>query len=344
MGEQESKKASNPSGLIFLILGLVAVGVIGYMAIEGWGFLDALYMVVITLATVGFREIHPLSPAGMIFTIFLIVFGLVTLYYVVRLLSEYILENKLEETLKYKKMEKTLRNLSEHFIICGFGRVGQQVAHELSQERADFVVIEKSAIAIEHCEQAGFLCIHGDATDEEVLQKAGILNAKGLIVCLGEDSDAVLTVVTARSMDKDLFIVARANGEKTANKLTKIGANRVVSPHHIGGFRMASFAMNPTVADFIDDIQDLSNKEVRIDDIIVSASSPVAGHTIAERLSNRTHGATVLAIHKQDGEAIINPTGDILIEAGDRLILLGTRDRLDAVLQLLGAKTNQLRR
>lgn len=335
MGETPSTKKANLWGLLLLVLALVVIGVTGYMTIEGWGMLDALYMVVITLATVGFREVHELSPAGIIFTILLIVFGLVTLYYVLRILGEYILENKLEETLKYKKMEKTLRNLSGHYIICGFGRVGHQVASELSQEHAEFVVIERDLNLIEGCERIGYPCIAGDATDEDTLKRAGILNAKGLIVCLGEDSDSVMTVVTARSMSKDIFIVARANNEGTASKLLKIGANRVVSPQHIGGFRMASFALNPTVADFIDDLQDLSNKEVRIDDVIVPAHSPVAGHTIAERLSNRNYGVTVLAIHKQDGEAIINPTGDVLVDAGDRLILLGTKDRLENMLKLL---------
>jgi len=335
MKEGESKRV-NLGVLLLLILALITIGVIGYSAIEGWNLLDALYMVIITLATVGFREVHPLSPAGMIFTILLIIFGLITLYYVIRTVGEYILENKLEETLKYKKMEKTLRDLKDHYIICGFGRVGRQVVQELSQEHADFVVVEKNPALAEACERLGYTCLVGDATEETALKQAGILNAKGLIICLGEDSDAVLTVVTAHSMNKDLFIVARANGENTAGKLLKIGANRVVSPQHIGGFRMASFALNPTVADFIDDLQDLSNQEVRIDDIIVSAHSLVAGHTIAERLSNRTYGATVLAIHKQDGEAIINPTGDVLIESGDRLILLGTKAKLDAVLKLLG--------
>jgi voltage-gated potassium channel len=344
MGDDSTKRAGHPWGLIFLILGLVAVGVLGYMAIEGWNFLDALYMVVITLATVGFKEVHPMSPAGTIFTILLIIFGLITLYYVVRLVSEYILENKLEETLKYKKMEKTLRNLSGHYIICGFGRVGHEVARELAHDRADFVVIERDPKLVEACEAAGLTCIYGDATDEEVLKRAGILNAKGLVICLGEDSNTVLIVVTARSMNKDLFIVARANGENTAGKLLKIGANRVVSPHHIAGFRMANFALDPAVADFVDDLQDLSNTEVRIDDVIISGNSPVANHTIAERLSNRTYGVTVLAINKQDGEAIINPTGDVLIEPGDRLILLGTKAKLDAMLQLLGSKPNLSRR
>jgi voltage-gated potassium channel len=337
MGEKQPTKKINLGGLILLIITLVVVGTIGFMLIEGWSFLTAFYVVISIFSTLGFTDPKLQTSAGTIFTILLVIFGLITLYYVIRVVSEYILENKLEEALKYKKMEKTLRNLSGHYIVCGFGRVGRQVVSELTQEHATFVIIERHPAVAEECERAGYPYLIGDATNEETLKNAGILDAKGMIVCLGEDSDAVMTVVTARTMNKDLFIVARANAEGTANKLLKIGANRVVSPHHIGGFRMASFALSPTVADFIDDIQDLSNREVRIDDVIVPAHSPVAGHTIADKLSNRTYGATVLAIHKQDGEAIINPTGDVLIEAGDRLILLGTQEKLEAVLNLLGA-------
>ncbi len=341
MKDEKTKKKANLLGPLILVFVLATIGTVGYMIIEGWNLLDAFYMVVITLATVGFKEVHNLSPAGIVFTILLIIFGITTLYYIIKVVGEYILENKLEEALKYKKMEKTLRNLSGHYIICGFGRVGQQVVRELTQEHASFVIIERDSTVGEVCERMNYPHLIGDATDEKTLKNAGILDAKGMIICLGEDSDAVMTVVTARTMNKDLFIVARANAESTANKLLKIGANRVVSPHHIGGFRMASFALSPTVADFIDDIQDLSNHEVRVDEVIIPAHSPVAGHTIAEKLSNRNYGTTVLAIHRQDGEVIINPTGDVPVNAGDRLILLGTQEKLEAVISLLGANTRK---
>ena len=325
-------------GLLFLIATLVVVGTIGYMFIEGWSLLDAIYMVVITLATVGFKEVHPLSPAGEVFTILLIIFGLVTIYYVVRLLGEYLIEDKLEEHLKSKKMEKSLKALSGHFIICGFGRGGRQGAHELTKEPVDFVVIEREPALVDECEREGFLCIAGDATDEVTLKRAGVMNARGLIICLGRDSDTVLAIITARGLNNDLFIVARANRDNTAAKLAQVGANRVVSPHQIGGFRMASFALNPEVADFLDDVQDLGNREVQIDDVIVANTSPAAGHSIASKLSNRVYGVSVLAIHKPDGTALINPIGDAVVEAGDRLILLGTKDKLVSVVKLLGAR------
>lgn len=323
--------------LTFLIVSLLMIGTLGYMWIEGWGFLEALYMVIITVATVGFREVHPLSPAGMVFTMVLIVFGILTISYIVRLFSEYILELKLEERFN-NRMTNSIKHLQDHQVICGYGRVGQEVARELSAEEVPFVVIEKDPTLVVSCTADGYLCVEGDASDEEILQAAGILHAKGFISCLGDDSATVLAIITAKGLNTDLFIVARANNDINANKLMKIGANRVVSPHQIGGFRMAGFALNPTVADFLDDVQDLSNQEVQINDIIISNNSPMAGHTIADKLSNRTYGVTVLAIHKPNGEAIINPIGDTHMEAGDRLILLGTRERLSDVLKLLGTK------
>jgi len=327
-------------GLVVLVLVLVTIGTLGFMFIEGWEFLDAIYMVVITLATVGFREVHELSPSGTIFTILLIIFGLVMLYYVMRLLGEYIIEDKLEESLESRKLERALKNLSKHYIIAGFGRVGRQIASELTKEGVDFVIIEKNPESIERCKRAGYLCLLGDSTEEETLKRAGTMEAKTLIVALGRDSDAVLTIITAKSLNNNIFVVARANRGSSPVKLSKIGANRVVLPHQIGAFRMANFALNPAVADFLDDVQDLANSEVEIDDVIVAESSVVAGHSIASRLSNRTFGATVLAIHKPDGNTIINPVGDAIIEAGDRLILLGTRSKLVKVVQMLEGKVN----
>jgi voltage-gated potassium channel len=336
--QPEEDKQINPWGLLLMIVALVGIGTMGYMFIQGWNFLDSLYMVVITLATVGFKEVHALSPAGVIFTILLIVFGIVTLYYVLRMLSEYVLESKLEERFKSKRMEKTINNMSGHIIVCGYGRVGAQVVGELDKDTTPFVIIENDVALAEKCEASGHMCLQGDATSEDVLKRAGVMNARGIVVCLGRDSDTVMTIITAKAMNNRIFVVARANQSTTANKLSQVGADRVVSPHQIGGFRMASFALNPEVADFIDDIQDLGNSEIQIDDITVPQNSPVAGHTIAQKLSNKVYGATVLAINKPDGKAIINPIGDTLVEAGDRLILIGTKQKLAEVLKLLGER------
>jgi len=317
--------------ILLLLLSLVALGTIGFMVIEGWPFLDALYMVVITLATVGYREVHPLSPAGTIFTILLIVFGIAILLYVIRLFSEYIIEDKLSETLKFTKMEKTIASLKNHFIVAGFGRVGRQAAQELVQEGADFVVLEKDGDVAQEARDLGYLVLTGDATDEALLKKAAIPHARGLIVATGRDSDNVLIVITARVLNPDIFIVARANREGGVERMTRVGANRVVSPYHIGGFRMATMVLRPAVADFLDDVVDASKTELEIVDLKIQRGSPLIGSTLSANLANRKTGISVLAIHKAEGRAIINPLGDTPLEEGDRLIVMGTENQIKQV-------------
>lgn len=320
--------------LIFLIVGLLVIGISGYMIIEGWGFLDALYMVVITLATVGYGEVHLLSPAGTIFTILLIVFGIVTLYYVIRVFGEYVLASRFDESFKNRQMHAKIQSLKDHFVVCGFGRVGEKVVDELSKENVHFVIIETDPEIVENCRAKGFFCLEGDATNEEVLLEAGVMNAKGLITALGQDSDNMLVVITARTLSSNLFIVARANADTAVAKLLRIGANRAISPYQISAFRMATFALHPGVADFIDNVLDFGKSEIQIIDIVVSSSSPLVDQPVEKYLANRKSGLSVLVINRADGHAIINPLGDTNIQAGDRLILMGTRDNLSTAEKL----------
>lgn len=322
-------------GLIALVVGLIIVGTVGYMVIEGWGFLDALYMVVITLATVGYKEVNPLSTAGTIFTILLIVFGIITLYYVIRVLGEYILSTRFDEGYKLKKMKAQIQNLTNHYVVCGYGRMGNKVASELLKENIPFVVVENNGQAIEECKNKGLLCVTGDATSENVLLEAGLMNAKGLISALGRDSDNILTVITARTLNNGLFIVAKANQDEAVDKLLRVGANRSVSPYQISAFRMTTFALHPGVADFVDNVMDLKNSEIQITDMTVGSSSTLVGHPIETYLANRKSGVSVLVINRSDGHAIINPLGDAVIQAGDRLIMMGIRANLEAVEKLI---------
>ena len=327
----ESEKSIQKISFInlgFLVLGLLTTGTAGYMIIERWSFLDSLYMVVITLATVGYREVHPLSSTGMVFTMCLIVFGIVTLYYVVRALSEHVLEGRFDANYKAKKMRNEIQNLKNHYIVCGFGRVGEKVAAELHKDGVQFVVIDNDPAAINLCNDRGFLCLIGDATSEETLLSAGLMNAKGLITALGKDSDNMLTVITARTLRSDLFIIARANHDGATDKLLRVGANRAVSPYQISAFRMATFALRPNIADFVDNILDLDKSEVQISDMIVSSHSPLSNQPLERYLANRKSGISVLVIHRGDGRVIINPLGNTEIETGDRLIVMGTRQNL----------------
>jgi len=321
--------------LFAVVIGLITIGVVGYMVIEGWSFLDALYMVVITLATVGFKEVHPLSSAGTVFTILLIVFGIVTLYYVIRVFGEYILATRLDSDYQNRQMQNKIQNLKGHYLICGFGRVGEKVVEELTKEAASFVIVEIDPEVAESCRLRGHLCIVGDATNEDVLLEAGVMSARGLISALGRDSDNVLLVITARTMNNDLFIVARANTDTAVAKLLRVGANRAVSPYQISAFRMATFALRSGVADFVDSVLDPASSEVQIADVTVSSRSLLVGSPIEKYLSNRQAGVTVLVIHRSDGRAIINPLGDTEIEEGDRLIVMGNRPSLQTIEKLV---------
>jgi len=321
--------------LFAVVLGLVVIGTVGYMVIEGWVFLDALYMVVITLATVGYKEVHTLSPAGTVFTILLIVFGIVTLYYVIRVFGEYILVSRLDPEYRNRQMQSKIQNLKGHYLVCGFGRVGEKVTEELTKEDVPFVVIETDPEVAEACRLKGYLCLVGDATSEDVMLEAGVMSAKGLISALGRDSDNVLAVITARTINSELFIVARANTDTAVAKLLRVGANRAVSPYQISAFRMATFALRSGVADFVDSVLDPSSSEVQISDITVGSRSPLVGSGIEKYLSNRKVGVTVLVIHRSDGTAVVNPLGDTEIQSGDRLIIMGTRPNISNIEKLV---------
>jgi len=321
--------------LLLLVAGLVIIGIAGYMVIEQWSFLDALYMVVITLATVGYKEIHSLSTAGTIFTILLIVFGVVTLYYVIRVMGEYILATRLDEKHKIKRMKSQIQNSVNHYIVAGFGRVGSKIANELAKENVLVVVVENNPAIIDECRAKGYLCVVGDATSEATLLEAGLMNAKGLIAALGKDSDNILAVITARTLQSGIFIVSKANHDEAVDKLLRVGANRAVSPYQISAFRMATFAMHPGVADFVDNVLDLKNSEIQITDMTVGSASPLVGCPIEKYLANRKSGVSVLVINRQDGHTIINPLGDAIIQAGDRMILMGIRANLEEIEKLI---------
>ncbi len=321
--------------LILLVAGLIVIGVLGYMVIEKWTFLEALYMVVITLATVGYREVHPLSTAGTIFTILLIVFGVVTLYYVVRVVGEYVLMSRFDEQYKLKQMKSQVQNLIGHYIVCGYGRVGSKIARELAKENTPVVIVEGDPEVAAACRNQGFLCVVGDATSETTLLEAGLMNAKALITALGKDSDNILVVITARTLHSNVFIVAKANHDEAVDKLLRVGANRAVSPYQISAFRMATFALHPGVADFVDNVLDLKNSEIQITDMTVGSASPLVGHPLEAYLANRKSGVSVLVINRQDGHSVINPLGDTVIQTGDRLILMGIRSNLEAVEKLI---------
>ncbi len=311
---------------ITLVFLTVSFGTIGYILIEGWNFIDSFYMTIITLTTVGYKEIHDLSLNGRIFTVLLLIIGVGTVLYSLGTGAQIILEGKLNEIFGRKRLEKRLKELKNHYIICGYGRMGKIIVKELHHEKLRFVVIEKNPETL--VESNDFLILRGDATKEEILKEAGIERAKCLIAVLPTDAENLFLVLSARGLNPDLFIVARAGEEGSEQKLLRAGADRVVSPYHIGGIRIAHTVLKPAVVDFIEFATKSGNIELQIEEIPVGDRSSIVGMTLNECGIGRELGVIILAIKHKSGEMKFNPTFRSKIEAGDTLIAVGEASKL----------------
>jgi voltage-gated potassium channel len=310
-------------------IGIVVIGVIGYMVIEGWSFLDAIYMTITTITTVGFKEVHPLSDAGRIFSIFIIIGGVGGALYVLTNIMAYILEGQFGITVGRRRMKTKIARLKNHFILCGYGRVGQEIAQAFSEEGAPFIIIANNEQHIAKAEKEGYLYIFGDATSDEVLKEAGVEQAHALVAAVGSDTDNTFITLSAREIRPDLFIEARSSSPESEGKLRRAGADRVISPHAIGGRRMAMLALRPAVVDFIDTVTYGRGRELQLENVDVASGSPLVGRTMEQARSQ--NGITVLAMRKKSGKLLANPPGEETIEDGDRLIVIGTKQRLAAL-------------
>ncbi len=313
------------------LIGITAAGVVGYMTIAGMGFSDALYMTVITLTTVGYREVVPLDTAGQYFTIALLIGGLGIVFYSAALIARELLEGELQRVLGRRKVQRQIGQLDHHVIVCGFGRMGRIVCKELAAKPVAFVVIDRNADALRHAEAEGYLCLEGDATDDAVLTAARIAQAQGLVAALSTDADNVYVVLTARELCPELLVVARAEDDRSERKLMHAGANRVVSPYVIGGHRMAHALLRPAVLDVIDLATHYRSIELQIEEVPVAAGSFCDGATLRQAGLRDQLGLIVIAIKKPSDEMLFNPAGDTRIEAGDRLVLMGQTANLREV-------------
>jgi voltage-gated potassium channel len=320
-----TKKLLIAAGALTAIL---VIGVVGYMLIEGWGFMDALYMTVISITTTGYMEVHPLDTAGRIFTIFLIIGGASSALYALTVIVTYVMEGQLGSALWRRNMKNRIANLKNHFILCGYGRVGQEIAQILSDEKADFVIIDKNREGIAEAEMDMHVYIMADAASDETLKEAGIDRARGLIVALGNDADSTYVVLSARQLKPDLFIEARISAPEAEGKLKRAGANRIISPYSIGARRMAMLALRPEVADFID-IVSFKGKEMHLENLTVAAGSTLADDNVGD--ARKRSKAVVLAINRNNGKLVANPADTEKIQAGDSLIAMGTREELRAM-------------
>jgi voltage-gated potassium channel len=320
-----------------LALGIITVvGLLGYMVLEGWSFIDALYMTVITLTTVGYKEVRTLDTTGQLWTIVLLITGVGTLFYAAVSSVELVVEGTIRGYFGRRRMEAAINRLSGHYILCGYGRVGRQVAAEFALDDVPFVVIDQDRETVQECVEKGYLVLLGEASDDDVLEEAGIRRAKGLVAAVDSDADNVFVVLSARKLNPKLHIVARASSDESAAKLEIAGADRTLSPYAVGGRRLASLATHPLIVDFLDVVtRGEKGIEFRLEEFRVPEESFIADKTIGDlRIGERT-GAMVLAARNQAGRFDTTPSASDQISAGDTLLVLGTREQVTRLERLM---------
>ena len=320
-----------PRLAVLLLVAVLAGGTAGYMVIEGWNAWDAFYMTVTTVATVGFQEVHPLSFGGQVFTILLIFSGVGTAFYTVTLLATTIVEGGLHQRFEKRRAARMLEHIKDHFILCGYGRIGGIIAAELHQQGVPVVVVERDPERVHDAIEKGCLALAADASREEVLAAAGIARARGLISAVGTDAENVFTVLTARVMRPDLFIIARVESEDAEHKVRRAGADRVISPYQIGATHMVQTALRPAVVDFVQlatssERLDLSMEQVRIKD-----DSALANQSIVDAGIRQKFGVIVVGIKRAGGSMEFNPPPEAVMRAGDELVVLGTTESVKAL-------------
>jgi voltage-gated potassium channel len=320
-----------PNRLILALISFVAlilVGASGYHWLEGMSVVDSLYMTVITVSTVGFGEVRQLSPYGRMFTIGLILGGGGIAAYSVSVTAEFFMSGEWSKFLEIRRRSRMRSKLSNHIIICGFGRVGRRVAEELTQEGAPFIVVDSDPDRVASAEAHGYICMLGNAANERTLKDAGIDSSRALVATVNSDAENVFIVLTARSLSADLQIIARANYEDSEPKMIRAGANRTIVPYTISGKRMVTMLMRPSVADFLDEVAHVGGLELLLEQVKVEANSPLANKTIAEANLRKKLGVTILACRHTDGKFDTHPGPQTLIDPNGLLLVLGTREQL----------------
>lgn len=310
--------------LLFLIF---VFGIAGFMWLEGWDLLSSFYMVVITLSTVGYGEVHPLSQSGRMFAALLIMSGVGGFMYIVASFSQVLLEGRLQVLWGRRRMQKAIGKLENHFIICGYGRIGSVVVHEIRNEGFIPVVIEQNTDLIQKMELDGVLCIEGDATDDELLLSVGLRKAKALISALSSEAANVYVTLTARQLCPEITIIARASQQSHISRLKLAGADRVVMPHLIGGVRMAQNVLRPTVTNFLE-IAMQGKIDLQMEELLVPKGSDLPGKNLIESQIRARYNLIIIAIKKRNGEMSFNPGPKEVIQMEDTLLMVGRRTDL----------------
>ncbi len=322
------------SGILSMLIFIS--GVFGYMLIEGWDVFDAIYMTVITIATVGYGEVHEVSRLGRIFTMFLIFAGGGFCVYVASLMVQFMVEGQIRAILGRKRLDRKINRLKNHYVVCGYGRIGRVLCKQLTKHRQfDLVVIDSDPELVPVMDEDGILYVCGDAADEAILLRAGIKRAKCLVAVLATDIANVYLVLTARQLNPDLYIMARSGGQQSKSKLQAAGADNVESPYDMGAIRMAQRILRPTVTSFLDIAFAKSRNEIQMEEIPMSPSSDLVDVMLKDSGIRQNFNLIIIAIKKKDGEMIFNPSFDATIKGGDTVIAVGEPENLRKLEKIL---------
>lgn len=306
-----------------ILLTIFIVGTSGFHFIEGWSLVDSFYVCIATISTVGYGDFAPSTTAGKFFAIFLIIFGVGMMFYTLVLLAETFIEGRLSILLGRGKLEKIIEKMSDHYIICGGGRIGFLICRELMAGKIPCLIIDNNPEVIQKAHEAGFIYCKGDATQDKVLIAAGIKRAKGIVCVLPSDAENLYVILTAKELNQKIYIMARSEEEESERRLLRAGADKVMSPYSLGGVRMAMAILRPAMLDFIEISTSRQSLELRMEEISVRSNSPFISKTLEESGIRKRFGLIIVAVKKDSGKMIFNPLANYIIEVGDRLIAMG---------------------
>jgi voltage-gated potassium channel len=310
-----------------LLAVVIAFGITGYMLIERWSLFDSFYMTIITISTVGYGEVHPQSVAGRVFSSVLIVVGVGTMLFGFGVFAETLAENAFGQFRRQNQMERRLQELRDHFIVCGYGRIGTAVVVEFDDHKVPYVIIDRTEEALERLRKEERLFIEGDAASEDMLHRAGIDRARGLICAVDSDERAVYITLAARALNPKLYIIARAGYPESIRRLELAGADRVISPYRMAGHLMAELAVHPAMVDVLDTLHH-GESDIGLEEVLIQPKTKAVGKTLVDSGLLDTAGAKLLAVRRRDGTLHVNPSADLRLEEGDLIIALGSEQQL----------------
>lgn len=314
-------------GVVLFVL-VSAIGTLGYMVIEGWSFWDSAFMTIISVTTVGYGYVHPLTRAGEVWTTFVLLAGISTLFYTAFVLMALVVDGGLYRSFEQRRFARMIDDLTNHFIICGYGRIGSTITEEFRRQGVPCIVIERDPDKVHEIIAGGGMAVEADASREDVLKRVGIDRARGLIAAVSTDAENVYAVLTARVLRPDLFIIARVESEDAEPKLRRAGADRVISPYTLGAIQMAHTALRPAVVDFMRLATSSEHLDLSAEQIELGPGGPLVGRSIREAELRQRFGVIVVAIRRAEGHMEFNPSPDARLHAGDQLVLLGSTEKL----------------